>query len=61
MNLKLIIVFWLSATVTAFSQKSELKTPMVGNDRDSHGCIGSAGYTFSNITGQRNYYKELAL
>ena len=23
--------------------------PMVGNDRDEHGCIGSAGYTWSNL------------
>ncbi len=22
---------------------------MVGNDRDEHGCIGSAGYTWSNL------------
>lgn len=25
------------------------KTPVVGNDRDVHGCIGSAGYTYSQI------------
>lgn len=26
-----------------------LKTPMPGSDRDEHGCIGSAGYTWSII------------
>jgi hypothetical protein len=30
----------------AFAQK---KTPVVGGDRDVHGCIGSAGYTYSQI------------
>ncbi|MBV8328250.1 hypothetical protein [Chryseobacterium sp.] len=25
------------------------KTPVVGGDRDAHGCIGSAGYTYSQI------------
>jgi len=29
-----------------FAQK---KTPVVGGDRDVHGCIGSAGYTYSQI------------
>lgn len=29
----------------AFAQK----TPVVGGDRDAHGCIGSAGYTYSQI------------
>ncbi|CAM3049953.1 hypothetical protein DRF59_12230 [Chryseobacterium flavum] len=25
------------------------KTPILGGDRDAHGCIGSAGYTYSQI------------
>jgi hypothetical protein len=25
---------------------------IVGNDRDSHGCIGSAGYTYSQVRGE---------
>ncbi|MFZ4929306.1 hypothetical protein [Chryseobacterium sp. Mn2064] len=25
------------------------KTPVVGGDKDAHGCIGSAGYTYSQI------------
>ncbi|MEB3075895.1 hypothetical protein [Capnocytophaga gingivalis] len=28
------------------------KTPMVGGDRDEHGCIGSAGYTWSALRGE---------
>lgn len=28
---------------------AQKKTPVVGNDRDVHGCIGSAGYTYSQI------------
>ena len=27
-------------------------TPMVGDDRDEHGCIGSAGYTWSALRGE---------
>ena len=26
--------------------------PMVGGDRDEHGCIGSAGYTWSALRGE---------
>ena len=33
---------------TAACATDENKAPMVGNDRDAHGCIGSAGYTWSN-------------
>ncbi len=29
-----------------FAQKS---TPVLGGDRDVHGCIGSAGYTYSQL------------
>ena len=28
------------------------QAPMVGADRDEHGCIGSAGYQWSELTGQ---------
>lgn len=28
---------------------AQKKTPVAGNDRDVHGCIGSAGYTYSQI------------
>ena len=28
------------------------ETPMVGGDRDEHGCIGSAGYTWSALRGE---------
>ena len=27
-------------------------TPMVGDDRDEHGCIGSAGYSWSALRGE---------
>ena len=29
-----------------------LDAPMVGGDRDEHGCIGSAGYTWSALRGE---------
>ena len=28
------------------------EAPMVGDDRDEHGCIGSAGYTWSALRGE---------
>ena len=28
------------------------EAPMVGDDRDGHGCIGSAGYTWSALRGE---------
>lgn len=40
-NSKLIITF-LFISCFSFGQ-------MVGNDRDKHGCIASAGYTYSSI------------
>jgi hypothetical protein len=46
---KLILILGLLTTFTSYSQTGEIKTPIVGNDRDIHGCIASAGYTFSII------------
>ena len=31
------------------NQKKEENKPLVGNDKDKHGCIGSAGYTWCEI------------
>ena len=36
-------------TAKATVKADTLKTPMTGSDRDEHGCIGSAGYTWSII------------
>lgn len=40
-------------TTTNTSSKNKTaenkEKPMVGNDRDAHGCIGSAGYTWSEV------------
>lgn len=33
-------------------QNKENGTPMVGSDRDAHGCIGSAGYQWSVLKNQ---------
>lgn len=38
----------LLASCTSSQKKTE-KDPAVGADRDSHGCIGSAGYTWSEV------------
>ena len=34
------------AMVTTSSPATTSSAPLVGNDRDAHGCIGSAGYTW---------------
>lgn len=31
------------------NQRPNVNTPLVGNNRDSHGCIGSAGYTWCEL------------
>jgi hypothetical protein len=42
---KTILFSALFISVFAFAQK----TPMVGGDKDVHGCKGSAGYTYSQL------------
>ena len=35
-----------STTVSTTSSSTNVNQPLVGNDRDIHGCISSAGYTW---------------
>ena len=44
--LMIIIILVLYSNKLILAQDS-IKSPIVGNDRDKHGCIGSAGYTWS--------------
>lgn len=44
-------LLFLAAVVAVLCSCAHVKAPPVGGDRDSHGCIGSAGYTWC---GQRN-------
>ena len=37
---------------TAERSSTTEEMPMVGGDRDEHGCIGSAGYTWSALRGE---------
>ena len=39
----------LMFTAITFAQSATQEPPIVGNDRDAHGCIGSAGYTYSEL------------
>lgn len=32
--------------------KASMDSRLVGNDKDRHGCIGSAGYTWSEVRGE---------
>jgi hypothetical protein len=40
------ILFSMMFLIFSFAQQ---KTPVLGGDRDVHGCKGSAGYTYSQI------------
>lgn len=41
--------FILAAVCVSAFAFSQTKPAIVGGDRDAHGCIGSAGYTYSKI------------
>ncbi|QRA42053.1 MULTISPECIES: hypothetical protein [Chryseobacterium] len=43
---KIILLSTMFLGSFIFAQKS---TPVLGGDRDVHGCIGSAGYTYSQL------------
>jgi hypothetical protein len=47
-NFKTAVLF-LAFTLACFSSNAQKKAPMVGNDKDAHGCKGSAGYQWSVI------------
>jgi hypothetical protein len=40
------------AAASSSATAADLGAPMVGNDRDSHGCIGSAGYSWCEAANQ---------
>jgi hypothetical protein len=42
----IVIVLMLYSNQLMLAQDTT-KSPIVGNDKDKHGCIGSAGYTWS--------------
>lgn len=54
-----IAVIVVTAFVTACSQ-AETAQPIVGGDRDEHGCIASAGYRWCAKTAQCERPWELA-
>ena len=44
-------LWFLSAAVLTFALSACQRTQIAGSDRDAHGCIGSAGYVWSPLTG----------
>jgi hypothetical protein len=46
------IVFLILSLSDSLMAQDTQNSPMVGNDRDKHGCIGSAGYTWSVLKKQ---------
>ncbi len=64
MNIKrittVILVLSLFACAKQSPESSSQQAPIVGNDRDAHGCIGSAGYSWCAKTAQCERPWELA-
>lgn len=61
MRLKLIFGIILVLSITGCSDTSKSKIAgMPGSDRDEHGCIGSAGYSWCERTKQCERPWELA-
>lgn len=64
MNIKLLLTLFLTLHLFACAKQSpesaSQQAPMVGNDRDAHGCIGSAGYLWCAKTAQCERPWELA-
>ncbi|VWB38064.1 putative lipoprotein [Burkholderia lata] len=50
----------LSACAAPSTPPAPAAPPMVGGDRDAHGCIGSAGYSWCEATQQCERPWELA-
>ena len=44
-------LWFLSAAALTFSLSACQRTQIAGSDRDAHGCIGSAGFVWSPLTG----------
>lgn len=59
MNIKLTTMV-LSVAIVACAKVPEEKPHIVGNNRDAHGCIGSAGYLWCAKTAQCERPWELA-
>jgi len=45
---KYLIVHTLLASLLGCTQAPQI--PLLGGDRDEHGCIGSAGYSWDPVT-----------
>ena len=58
MNKKLAFYFFLTLGISACTKQEAPN--IVGNDRDAHGCIGSAGYSWCEKTAQCERPWELA-
>ncbi|WP_347468980.1 hypothetical protein [Burkholderia stagnalis] len=59
-SLAAAIVFALSACAAQPTPPAQSSAPIVGGDRDAHGCIGSAGYAWCESTRQCERPWELA-
>ncbi|MBO0612794.1 hypothetical protein [Thiothrix fructosivorans] len=60
--IKLVFATALALTLSACNETkpNPVAPPVVGGDRDAHGCIGSAGYTWCQATNQCERSWELA-
>lgn len=44
--------FFLACILSFLLSSNVFAAPMVGGDKDAHGCIGSAGYSYSETLGK---------
>ena len=59
--IKLVYATVLAISLSACNEtKPSPVAPVVGGDRDAHGCIGSAGYSWCQATNQCERPWELA-
>ncbi|QQZ28339.1 hypothetical protein HMY34_05990 [Thiothrix subterranea] len=60
-TIKLVLATVLASALYACNEtKPSPVAPVVGGDRDTHGCIGSAGYSWCQATNQCERSWELA-
>ena len=50
--MKPFYILWAALLISACSGVTQLDSPLVGGETDEHGCIASAGYTYSQLRRQ---------
>ena len=51
-KIAIIVLIVVVVVLIIYSQNRSTSNGLLGGDRDSHGCIGSAGYTWCQVKGK---------